>query len=458
MWAAIVSLALGYFVWRIPVQVTDCLANLFQVQEQTWAQSVTAGIGGGYMRPLLWAQIKAMFELAGGEYTAFFRSIHVLQVVACAALFVGALRVRDAAGALAVPFGIAMLLGAHTFDGTVREAFPINSFLTVVLGCLAAANLSLGAAARWKDAAAVALLAGVLLTVESGGLVWVCLAVAWLTGARGVSARGVAVATLVVVAYAVARFAYFDVGTPDLLERPSGFGFRTLEPQELKARFGGWPYGLYAYNVLCQVSTVLFSEPRTGLWVFTQRALQGTVRIGQVVAILTSVGATLLIVRYAIRHAAAWRGRAWTDGDRLVAIFAAVLVANATISFPYTKDVIMSPAGAFHALAASVAFADLLRSTAAARRLPATAIASVAAGLLASGAAVRMVGAAYTLRDAAFVARNEWTEVDRWARDNRIDITLPRRRELVSRLRRDAIARRAPAPTFASPRLARYFY
>ena len=41
------------------------------------------------------------------------------------------------------------------------------------------------------------------------------------------------------------------------------------------------------------------------------------------------------------------------------------LLANAAISFPYTKDVVMSPAAAFHALAAAVALRELFLRVAA---------------------------------------------------------------------------------------------
>ncbi|MGH9346755.1 MAG: hypothetical protein ACRD26_05755 [Vicinamibacterales bacterium] len=446
--AIVLALGLGYFVVRIPVQLSDCLNNLIQVQEQTWAQAVTAGIGGGYMRPFLWAQIKAVYELANGHYTTVFRGVHLAQVLACAALAVGALRVRDASAALVVPFAVALLFGAHTFDGTIREAFPVNTFMTVVLACLAAVNLSLGSPSRWRDGAAVALFVAMLLTVESGVLVWVSLAACWAAGARGVSRRALVVTTACLAAYLLARFVLFDVGTPGLVERASGFGFETLEPRELTARFGDWPYAFYAYNVASQISTVLSSEPRTGVWVFVRSAMEDRVTLGQVISVLTTTVSTLLIAWFVADRARGWRRRDFDDADRVVITFLAVLVVNAVVSFPYTKDVIVSPAGAFHALAAAVALRHLIVSLGAAPA-PRLAAGTVVVALLAAGAAVRLVGAGYTLRDASFVTRNDWTEVDAWAGRNDIDLTPPGRA---------ALARRAPSPTFADPEWARYFY
>ena len=40
-----------------------------------------------------------------------------------------------------------VLFGLHTFDGLVREAFPINSFLTIALAVLAVAEPGDGRAA-----------------------------------------------------------------------------------------------------------------------------------------------------------------------------------------------------------------------------------------------------------------------------------------------------------------------
>jgi hypothetical protein len=456
-WAAIIACAVGYFVWRIPVQVTDCLANLIIVSEQTWRQALTESVGQGFMRPMLWVQIKAMYEIALGHYTLVFRSIHVLQVVACGLLFVGALRVRDVATAMAVPFGVAMLFGGHTFDGTVREAFPINSFLTVVIASFAALNLSRGAPSRWKDIAAVGLLAAVLLTVESGVVVWVCLVAGWMAGATGVSRRAVVVATACLGLYLVTRFAWLAVGTPDLLERPSGFGFHVLEAAELKNRFGAAPWRFYAYNVASQIFTVLFSEPRLGVWAFTRDLLNDEVTRGQWIAVLTSVGATIVIGRYFVRRAASWLRRDFDDRDRIVLVSVAVLFANAVVSFPYTKTVIVSAAGAMYALAATVALADLISRQAIARP-PILAVTAVFIALLTAGASVRLIGMCYNLREAAFVTRNEWTEVDAWADRNHIDLSPPRRAALVKTLRNDAITHRVPAPAFADPDYSRYFY
>jgi len=85
-----------------------------------------------------------------------------------------------------------------------------------------------------------------------------------------------------------------------------------------------------------------------------------------------------------------------------------VLVANAVISYPYTKDVIMSPAGAFFAIAGFVAIRNVLTwlPSRVSRRV--TILAVVGAALVSTTWAVRVVGTHVSLRGSAYAERNEW--------------------------------------------------
>jgi hypothetical protein len=273
-------------------------------------------------------------------------------------LFVNLFRVRSIAGVLAIPFGIAVLLGSHTFAATVVEAYPINTFMTVVVSCLAAVNLSFGRRAVWRDVMAVVVFALVLFTVETGVLVWLILVAGYLLGWRGVSKWGLLATTLVLCAYAYLRLSLPLASAPSLAiqTHDSGFGFRVLTPAEQLAMFGDRAWVLYGYNVLCQVLTVLFAEPKNGVWIATQRLLAGELLPRDVIAVVSSTGATALIVWYATRRISDWRRAVVTDGDRLVLLFVPILGANAVLSYSYLKDVLVSPAGVFHAAAATVAF------------------------------------------------------------------------------------------------------
>jgi len=114
----IVALGLGYFISKNPLQVWDCLGNLLHVQYNgLWAVLVEDFTAKAYLRPLLLAQIDLTFDLANGYYFETYKTIHALQLVATAGLFVNLLRVTSMTSALAVPFGVAALFGAHTFGG-----------------------------------------------------------------------------------------------------------------------------------------------------------------------------------------------------------------------------------------------------------------------------------------------------------------------------------------------------
>jgi hypothetical protein len=409
-YAVIVALGIGYFVSRNPLQFYDCLGNMLHVQSKDlWGVLVEDFTAKDFLRPLLLAQIDVTFDLANGRYLEMYKSIEVLQLVAAALLFVNLLRVRSMTGAFAVPFGIAMLFGSHTISGAIHEAFPINTYLTIVVCCLMAAHLSFGNPAVWRDVAAVALFIFAALTVESGLLVWVIFAAAWIVGCRGVSTRALVATTGALVGYFALRFAVLDVGVPPLALRGSAFGFRVLEPPELVARFGQHPSIFYAYNVVSQFLTVLVAEPKGGVWVFTRGVVTGELLPRDVIGVVSSTGATLLIVWYSLSRIGDWRRRVFDHGDRLVLVFVAVLCANAVIGYGYTKDVIVSPAGVFHGLAASIAFAHVLGrfERAASTGVAALAMASVLA-VLSAGWATRLIALHYNLHQKAEIVRNDW--------------------------------------------------
>ena len=154
-------------------------------------------------------------------------------------------------------------------------------------------SCALGPPRLWRTVAACGVLAYAELTLESGLLVAVVLVAAWAAGARGMSRWGAAAAILLTAGYLYLRFAALAVGAPDLLERSSGFGFTTLDPQELIARFGANPWPFYAYNVGTSFLSVLFSEPRAGTWNFVGHLRGDGVSLVEVASVVGStVGTT----------------------------------------------------------------------------------------------------------------------------------------------------------------------
>ncbi len=438
---------LGVFLLGIPVQLSDSLANLLPFPDASLAEIVRRGFQPGpYLRPFLTGLLKLVFDLSDGRYFAWFRGFHVIQVVALLVLVVRILRPRTLWGASLLPLALAALLGMHTFAGTVREAFPINTFLTILLCCAGAVSLSHSRSRPVVDIAAVLLLIFAMLTVETGLLVWVVFAMSWLTGERGVSRRGIVALTACLAGYFVLRFAILGGETPGLSERDSGFGLSTYGGDDLARTFGDNPMPFYAYNVASAMATVLFSEPRGGVWAAVRNALSGELRTWQVINVVTSVLTSSLIARHVVSRWRRWRQGLVDDDDRLVLLFMVLLPANALFAYAYAKDVIMSPAGLFYALAAYAAVKSGAEAAAKTVNFRSAAVA-VCLALVACGWSVRFVGLHYNLRQRAASVRDEWAYFSDWQREQgpleRLET--PTHRRIKDRLYEDAIWR-TPRP------------
>ena len=157
--------------------------------------------------------------------------------------------------------------------------------------------------------------------------------------------------------------------------------------------------------------------------------------------------------------------------DQLLVVSLAVLVANAVISYGYTKDEIMGPAGVFYALAACVAVAALLsrpaRPAVGVGRVPPSAVAmrgGPAVGALAlvfavtaSGWVVRTAGLHYQMNLMTFYDRNEWVYVDDWLTGQKSTPATEEGKALVRQLRGEALERASVNPYLLSPRLDQWF-
>jgi hypothetical protein len=451
--ASLFALAIaGDLLW-MPIQVGDSLGEILDASRSPsiWA-SFTGSLGTSeYLRPLRIAQIKALFDIApAGHYWVAYRGFHVLLLAAGVMLFTRALRVSTNTDFAAAAFSLVVLTGLHTFRGTVQEAFPINHFLEMAVACLLTLNLAQSRGGLGVDLAAALTFAVAALTLESGLLVWVVAVAAWSVGWRGISTRGLMVMTVLLGAYFCARFVYLSTGVPALTQRSTGFLFAFLDPAEVERRFGANPLWFHAYNVAASVSSVLFSEPQNGVFVGTRDWLAGAGRLPRVfVPVATSIATTALVVWAAVRVLS--RSRQWDDTGRLLAVFAAVLLANAAMSYVYTKDEIMSAAGAFYALAVFAAVREVMPL--ALRLRPAAGIAvAVLLSLVAAGWSLRSANLHYVLRSQATRHQADWVWLPGlWQRTGQWPEG-PSQQRLILRLRTDAIGLTVPNTRAEGPR------
>ena len=408
LYALLVGCALGHFLLGIPVQFTDSFGNMLKLSAP-WSDLLYGEFTQhAYLRPLLWANLKLVYDLSGGDYFTWFRGMHVVQVLLLVLLYVVLVRPRTLLDAAVLPFGLAVLCSMHTFAGTIREAFPINTFMTVLILCFVSAILALAPYRWWNDVLAMLLFVAAALTVETGLLVWVILVGATLVGARGISRAGIFGLVALLGGYFYVRFALFGVGAPGLVERSSGFGFSVLDPAQLVERFGANPGWFYLYNIVTSAVSVLLSEPGAGVFRVTSALMRGDVEPSAILNLIATASVTAIIAVFGWRRRQAWLSRRFERDDQLVALFGMVLVANAVISYPYTKDVIMSPAGAFFAVAGFVAVRNVLAWLPNGVSPGVATLAVAGTALVSSTWAVRIIGTHLNLRTAAYVERNEW--------------------------------------------------
>ena len=136
------------------------------------------------------------------------------------------------------------------------------------------------------------------LTLESGVLVWVVIATAWIVGLRGVSTRGAGRSSpRCSPGTSLLRFWYLDTGSAVARRsaRPDSCSSAST-PSELQQRFGDRRVVFYAYNVAASLLSVLLSEPRDGLFVAARAWRGGDVHPHAYLTVLSSLAMTMVMV------------------------------------------------------------------------------------------------------------------------------------------------------------------
>ena len=445
--ALLFAVALSDSLLRIPIQSSDSLELILEAQRSpsVSATFVDAIGSSAYMRPLFRAQNKLIFDLAGEDsLQPAYRGVHAFLILACLTLFATGARVRTWSDCAAFAMALGVLLGIHTFRGAVGEAYPVNHYLNVAVVCLVTLVLAQSRGGLGVDLLAVAGFVYAIFILETGALVWVVALAAWTTGWRGISSRGLAAMTVALAGYAILRFVLLPTGLPTLSERSTGFLFSALDPPELNQRFGQSPMFFYAYNVAVSFVSVLLSEPRAGRFVATYALLHDRLTPHMLIMVTTSLLTTGAIAGVAWR---AWRRRTLDDNARYLVVFGAVIAANSVVSFPYTKDEIMLPAGIFYAFAAYAAARAIVHGASLSSQAV-RAVAMIVLFVVSMGWAARASGLPYFLRSQAFKQRGDWAELSTSPSTSHSAATADELR-LLQRLRDNALATGAPNPYFA---------
>jgi hypothetical protein len=458
--ATVLAGSIGHDLLHMPLQISDSLSLILDAASSpsAWSDFRAHLSEVSYFRPMRYATIKVVSDLSNGNYALGYRVFHAALVLVFLLLFVRALQIRDRVGLAAAPLALTVFVGIHTFLGTVKEIYPTNHFLQVAVLALLALNLTQTRGGLLVDMALLLTFGFAALTLESGLLVWVVICAAWISGMPGASRRTVLGATLLLAGYAWVRFGLFSTGLPTIEERTTGFLFERLDPVDIRETFGDRLAPFYAYNVVSSVLSVLFSEPRSGVWVSTKALMSGEPAPRYLVQVGASLFATGLVAAYVASRLRSGIRKPVTLADRHTVVFGVVLVANAAMSYVYTKDEIMSVAGALYGLPVFGAAVYFLRRWPARSHTWAAAAAICLVCMVGSMAwAVRAAGVHHVLRSQAFVQRNDWTRLEReWRRDGNWE-RYADSESLIRELRSQAISTRVVNPYFEPRWMERVF-
>ena len=439
--AILLAGSIGYSLLHLPLDVSENILAFITVHDFPLGGLITRG---GVIRPLGWLLFKGVLDGWFGHPFEGFRLLNTLSIAGIFVFAIHALQVRTWQAWSVALFTLTVMIGMHPFHEAVRET-AVNHHLIMPCFVLAAVSIAVSTPRRWNDALAVLILVCALLLMEAGVLVWVAIAVGWITGLRGITWRGLVACTALLATYLILRFFVFDFGAPPFGSRSTGFGFHVMNPPEVRARFGAFPLLLFAYNIMAAGMTVVASEPRGGGFLFIAQLVQGEVQSGSLLNVLTSTLTTVVLVWFAAQRWRCWRRLEFAHGDRIFLIGMAVWAANAVICFSYLKDVIMTTGAMLYALAAFPAFMLCLEQL---RRptisLVRAGVVSLLVGTVSVGWTIRAALFFADVRLSAYASQNSWVTVDDWIAAQEPKPLSEAQRAVVRQWRREMLAMPVP--------------
>lgn len=404
-WAALLVTApfltiLCTVLWQTPFPVTEAVALFEDVDRAPVSQFFVPETA--YYRPLFHASLSTLWRYAGSLDAALdgVRLLHIIPVATLLVVFVGYLRPKTFLEAAAAALAVAVLVGSRGFRDNLE--IPLSYTIVGMPLALLVWMLVNQEARVWRSVLVVLLTLAAIGFKEQGLVLIPLVIAAWWMGAPGATRATAATLTVFAAIYVAARLTIRE--SWPLFEQAIGFGFTELEPGEAAARFGGFPYFIYAYNSASTIGNVLFSEPTRGVFRIVKDTVEGHPEIWEMIHLLSSAALTGLIAWWGIGSLKSDRS---SLESRLFVALLVALLASGALSFNYSRDRLGGMAVPFYALSAFFAVRAAATRALDARR-PRFALAAAGLLLLAAAWHSRAVSTIEIAR--IFSARNhtEW--------------------------------------------------
>ncbi|MEQ1757990.1 MAG: hypothetical protein ABL986_06695 [Vicinamibacterales bacterium] len=449
--ALAMALSIAHSVYRIPVQVGDSLDVILVSRHaessvellkdaSTWSPTT--------LRPMRYLQARWLSVLAeslGTSYHAVFRGTHAALATIIVGLIAWIANPRRWADVVALGIALTVLIGLHTFDAMMREAFPVNHYAEVAAAALFVLGSSLRPHRLISEIVVLLALVWGLLLIESAGLIWIVIVTCAALRMPGMRTRTAVMATVVLALFFIARW-QLEISTPGIGSHSSGWGGGVLSGDELAARFSTNPWPFYAYNVSGGALSLLASEPRFGMYQLLAAQAAGSLNPVVTINLVSSLGMTVVLI---ICCWSAMRRpfHQWSLETKTLATGIVVITVSAVLCAAYIKDDIISTAGVLYAVMAYLAVQWALGRLETGMRDTSVVALALCLALVAPLWGFRAVGTHYELRRVAFTTRNDWALKsvnvlaggDSASRD---DVAR------TGRLRGEALRQRVTSPTF----------
>jgi hypothetical protein len=417
-------------LWRTPYPISETIALLEDVDTSP-ASFFLDPTRRSWYRPLYHLTWMALWRGTGSLDTALvlFKGIEVAAVGGLIALLIWHLRPRTPIAAAAATFAVAVLVGTPGFRDNLE--LPLI-YTTVGMPLLLIVWMLVEREGRWWYTPVILALAILAIGYKEQGLVIVpVVLVGWWMGAPGASRTTAAAMVAMTAVYLAVRFS--TSGSWPTFVQDVGYGFTMLSPDQATTRFGNFPVGMYAYNVIATTTNILFSEPTAGVFTIVRDLRNGEIAAWEINHVISSASLTALIVWWGVgalrenlktqipnpksKKGGIWglgfgiwdlnRATPWSVESRVFVATVIAVAASAALGFNYTRDRLGGMAAVFYALAAYYAV-----RTAAERLVDAPRRLRISVGvvlvLLAGAWQLRTIGTVEHARLTAFKDRREW--------------------------------------------------